>query len=158
MAPENDWLKANFSVIWPAHMEAFVPLMITLRREFGGDFEQMVILAVIGERKLARRACLGEPRFDTFGRTEIVEGAGTSINAYSLAAYTGIPRETVRRKVAALIERGWVVRDASGNLNPTEAAARDLADATEATLTYLRKLFDALEVARASGPQPTRST
>lgn len=35
-------------------------------------------------------------------------------NAFSLAASTGIPRETVRRKIDQLVKRGWVQKDANG--------------------------------------------
>lgn len=42
-------------------------------------------------------------------------------NAYSLAQYLGVPHETVRRKVLALIERGWVVRAADGSLSISAA-------------------------------------
>jgi hypothetical protein len=35
-------------------------------------------------------------------------------------------RETVRRKVAALIRRGWVEREENGDLRPTRKAAIDL--------------------------------
>lgn len=37
-------------------------------------------------------------------------------NTHSIALYLGIPQETARRKVAALIEKGWVVKDAEGSL------------------------------------------
>ena len=37
-------------------------------------------------------------------------------NALSIAEATGIPRETVRRKVLTLIERGMVYRAANGHL------------------------------------------
>jgi hypothetical protein len=35
-------------------------------------------------------------------------------NAFSIAQATGIPRQTVRRKVQALVARGWIVEDARG--------------------------------------------
>lgn len=54
--------------------------------------------------------------------------------------------------MAALIERSWVERDVSGDLRPTEKAAADLADSTEATLAYLRSIAAALEAARATPP------
>lgn len=47
-------------------------------------------------------------------------------NIMSIAAATGVPRETVRRKVEALVGRGWVERNASGHLYVTDLAAREL--------------------------------
>lgn len=98
MTTGDDWLKAGFAAIWPAHMEAFVRLMLVLRRDVDGDLDQMLILAVIGERKLARRACPAEPRFERLGQTAIRDAANAGINAYSLAVFIGIPGETARRK------------------------------------------------------------
>lgn len=43
-------------------------------------------------------------------------------NAYSIAAATGLPRETVRRKIARLIELGWIHRRDNGHLFITDAA------------------------------------
>lgn len=43
-------------------------------------------------------------------------------NAYSIAAATGLPRETVRRKIVRLVELGWIVRNDNGHLYITETA------------------------------------
>jgi hypothetical protein len=37
-------------------------------------------------------------------------------NAYSIAAATGLPRETVRRKIGRLVEQGWVEKCDNGHL------------------------------------------
>ncbi len=62
------------------------------------------------------------------------------INTLSVALYTEIPRETVRRKVGLLVKNGWLDCDALGNLSPTAQAASDLAKGTAATLAYLETL------------------
>ncbi|HMV17361.1 MAG TPA: hypothetical protein PLN96_12450 [Zoogloea sp.] len=46
-------------------------------------------------------------------------------NAFSISSSTGIPRETVRRKVARLAELGWIVRDSRGGLTITAKAAAE---------------------------------
>lgn len=43
-------------------------------------------------------------------------------NAYSIAAATGLPRETVRRKITRLIELGWIQRRDNGHLLVTSQA------------------------------------
>ena len=43
-------------------------------------------------------------------------------NAFSISSSTGIPRETVRRKVSHLIQQGWIDRDARGGLTITPKA------------------------------------
>jgi DNA-binding GntR family transcriptional regulator len=65
------------------------------------------------------------------------------INLQSIADYSGIPRETVRRKLRDLEQLGWIVRRDNGYLVATTRAAQDLAPATEATLTYLAAIIAA---------------
>mgnify|MGYP001015568525 CR=1 FL=1 len=44
------------------------------------------------------------------------EALMSACNALSISRSTGIPRETVRRRVEALVKRGWVRRDVRGHL------------------------------------------
>ncbi|ATE62260.1 hypothetical protein [Thauera sinica] len=61
--------------------------------------------AASGERSEGEEGCLLRP-----------------CNAYSIAAATGLPRETVRRKIARLIELGWISRRENGHLYVTREA------------------------------------
>lgn len=70
-------------------------------------------------------------------------------NAYSIAAATGLPRETVRRKIGRLVELGWVTRRDNGHLFVTSAAlehfgsllnARELTELID-TADCVRKLI-----------------
>ena len=47
----------------------------------------------------------------------------TGCNAYSISCATGIPRETVRRKIATMLKRGWLVNIPKQGLRITEACA-----------------------------------
>lgn len=51
-----------------------------------------------------------------------------------------IPRETVRRKLNVLVEKGWVSRDEIGYITATEKAKQDLAPLTMASLVYLTRM------------------
>ena len=71
-------------------------------------------------------------------------------NAYSIAAATGLPRETVRRKIGRLIELGWICREDNGHLFITEIAleqfgsmlsSRALAELLE-TADHVRTLLE----------------
>ena len=71
-------------------------------------------------------------------------------NAYSIAAATGLPRETVRRKIGRLIELGWICREDNGHLYITEIAleqfgsmlsSRALGELLE-TADHVRTLLD----------------
>lgn len=83
-------------------VEFFVEHLSDLSRAFGGDLHQMLILAVLGQVHIGRAR----------DRTPSATPAG--MTSSRLSDVTGIPRETVRRKLADLRERGWVVRTADG--------------------------------------------
>jgi hypothetical protein len=157
MMSDKDWLKSGFSTIWPVHVEAFAQFLIALRRDFGGDLDMALILAVIGERRYARRTSREVPTYERLGATDGRVTGTVSINSYSIAEYTGIPRETVRRKVTALIDHGWIERGALGDLIPTMKAASDLANSTEATLTYLSTVIAACDRVRKSAPSAPKA-
>ncbi len=64
-------------------------------------------------------------------------------NSQSIADLSGIPRESVRRKLAILERKGWIELDAAGTWHPTRKAARDLEGATRETLLYLNAIATA---------------
>ena len=76
------------------------------------------------------------------------EGVGAieveKINQQSIADFAGIPRETVRRKIAQLIDKGWVERRPSGSYAATVKARTDLAPLTEKSMRYLVSMAKAL--------------
>ncbi len=46
-----------------------------------------------------------------------------SCSAFSLAAATGLPRETIRRKIARLLELGWVEKTGRADVRITPKVA-----------------------------------
>jgi hypothetical protein len=102
----------------------------------------MLVLAIIASRHLARGRIDGM----TYRQTISDEKPMTfpaPINVQSIADYSGIPRETVRRKVRDLEQSCWVERSDDGLLTVGDRAAQDLAPATEATLRYLATIVTA---------------
>jgi hypothetical protein len=76
-------------------------------RVFGGDLQAMTLLAIIGQvalAKLIQTGVVGPAEFDDPFVAE-------ATNASRLADVTGIPRQTVRRKLAKLQALGWVEQD-----------------------------------------------
>jgi len=67
----------------------------------------MLVLAILGQVYLQRQVGLDAD-------TPAIE-PDASISASRIADVTGIPRETVRRKLVALEERGWVERTHSAS-------------------------------------------
>lgn len=131
----HDDLTGNFGRIWPVHVEHFTELLIALRRQFDGDLDLMLVLAIIGLRTLPARR-VRQLSYAEFEAGRAVE-APSPINVQSIAETSGIPRETVRRKVRALEKAGWIERQDGGYLVVSARARHDLSPATAATFRYL---------------------
>lgn len=90
-----------------------VPMMGRLYRQFDGDMVQIIVLGEISLRNVDqffRKGGADVPEKlldDAERRGKLMQ----SCNVLSIAEATGIPRETVRRKVAQLIDKGWLARD-----------------------------------------------
>jgi CRP-like cAMP-binding protein len=144
MPLDQDRLTRHFGDLWAIHVRRFTDLLIECRRHFGGDLDQLVILSVIGERTLTPDRGRGIA-YEAFLEGRRSTGTPRRINTQSVADSTGIPRETVRRKVRLLVDRGWVIRHDDGTLEVSTRAARELAPATQATFDYLIAVGNALE-------------
>ena len=127
-----------------AFIEFLAEHLTDVSREFGGDLQPPMILAVLGQRILlwqaeADRAAAGEgppPWAPTMATARIAD-------------VTGIPRETVRRKLADLEARGWIARDADGKWGIARvgdrAPARDaLAELDRRGVARVAKLYTVL--------------
>ncbi len=113
-------------------------LLIVLRQQFQGDLDLMLILAIISSRAMpARQGQTTDMSYSQFISDQSKERADQPINIQSIAECSGIPRETVRRKVNKLEALDFIKRDAQGMLEVTDIAIHKLKPATEATLHYL---------------------
>lgn len=107
-----------------------LPLLARIYRAFDGD---MVLAMVLGE--LAHRNVLdclakeAKPEAQLRGKARH-KPAMRPCSSLSIADACDLPRETVRRKVVALIERGYVYRGDEGYLHLTSGAGRDFEDMT----------------------------
>lgn len=159
----RETLLKHFGTLWPTHHRAFTTMMVECRKHFDGDMDEMLVLSAIGERTLTPQRAVGLDYNQFLNGTRNDSKKGR-INTQSISDSTGIPRETVRRKVARLTDRGWVRRNEDGTFEVTERAAMDLAPATEATFEYLlgvgRILVALVNEAnlRAAGPRPSRES
>ena len=149
MRSDGDWLISGFGDVYPAHVSAFVDLMVVLRRQFDGDLDMMLILAVIGDRRVWQHAAAADVSYGGFVEPPLSPSQAVSINVLSIANFNGMSRETVRLKVAALIDRSWVEREENGDPRPTRKAALDLQAGTDATIDYLRCIVGACDRARS---------
>lgn len=132
-------LTTHFGHIYPAHVEELCELLIVLRKQFFGDLDLMLILAIIGSRTLPARQST-TMSYEEFMHPDKEVVQLQPINIQSVAECSGIARETVRRKVLKLETLDLVVRDENGMLSVTAKAATNLSASTEASLQYLSAL------------------
>jgi hypothetical protein len=129
-------LRENFGAVWRVHTRGFTRLLIECRKHFDGDLDQVLILSSIGERAFTMARAHGLT-YDQFQKGQRKAGEPGRINTQSIADSTGIPRETVRRKIALLCEKGWVERTVDRSFVVTEKAVAVLAPVREVTFDYL---------------------
>ncbi len=137
-----------------------VPLMRKLYHQFDGDMVQMMILGEISLHNVSqffRRGGADVPEKlldDMQRRGQLMQ----SCNVLSISEATGIPRETVRRKVDQLIEKGWMYRDAHKRLLVRQGVstgfARRNAETTQDILALAAKLQTLLQAADAERDGP----
>jgi hypothetical protein len=108
----QDEIEANYPAIAADLIEPVLLFMTVARDVLGGDSEKILLMLVIGVRTKQ------DPRFAKLTVEELDSGAvpvlpSLGVNVSSIAASTGIPKETVRRKVAELVDAGFLVRKGS---------------------------------------------
>jgi DNA-binding MarR family transcriptional regulator len=140
-----DEITKDFGRIWPVHLAAFTRLLIQLRGHFDGDLDLLLVLAVIGDRTRPEEWSPELLTYRQLTRPRAEEHFQVPINIQSVADYSGIPRETVRRKVKRLEELGWIKRDPSGLIGVTPKAGKDLERATNDSVAYLAALLMAFD-------------
>jgi len=105
-------LAESFAEDYPRFQYAFVEFLVAhltdVAKAFDGDLHQALSLAVIGQVRL-RALVQAELTGDAVPAPEAL-----AITASRLADVSGIPRETVRRKLKLLEARGWIARRPDG--------------------------------------------
>lgn len=102
-----------------------VPVMRNLYHQFDGDMVQIIVLGEISMRNVSQffrkgGADVPEKLLDDVARRDQVM---RSCNVLSISEATGIPRETVRRKVELLIQKGMLLRDEHKRLTVAPASS-----------------------------------
>jgi len=143
-------LRRNFGQVHALHVAALTRHLVACRSACDGDLDLFLVLTIIGERSFAPRNAPSGMSIEDFAVRPVSTVRPEAINLQSIADYSGIPRETVRRKLAALIERGWVERDSQGFYTATDRAKDNLSGLTESSLRYLREMEAALATSATS--------
>lgn len=115
--------------------EAGLFMVAYLRRlhaQFDGDLAAAIVLGEIAQHNVRRfmREVLpasGKPAAEA-ATDEAIAASLRRCNVTSVAEASGIPRESVRRKVAGLVAQGLVSRDAKGGLAVTRKVGQHFRD------------------------------
>jgi hypothetical protein len=99
------------------------------RATCGGDLDKLLIILVVAMRTAEDKRVLDiDPDDVLSGAIKVYPSLSTNVR--SIADSTGIPKESVRRKVTALVEAGWIHRD-DHSLSLAPHASRMLTDFRE---------------------------
>lgn len=145
-------LKTDHARISVTLSQFTVPLLARIYRAFDGDMVAAMVLGELAHRNvldwLSKEANPEASLLDDARHKEVMRPC----NALSIAEACDLPRETVRRKVVALIQRGYVYRNEEGHLYLTSDVGRDFEDMTgeviEALLATAWQLEAMLDVQR----------
>jgi hypothetical protein len=146
--------EANRARISLALSEFTVPLLSRIYHAFDGDMVAALVLGEIAHRNveawLAKYDNAAE-QLDDPGRRETLM---RPCNALSIAESCGLPRETVRRKIVMLIDRGYIYRSEEGFLFLTRSVGDDFEDMTARNVEELLTTARRLQSLLANVPTP----
>ncbi len=146
--------RANQARISLALSEFTLPLLSRVYRAFDGDVVAAIVLGEIAHRNV--ETWLAEARNDENLLHDLArrEQLMRPCNALSVAQSCGLPRETVRRKIVTLIDRGLVYRSAKNHLFLTRTVGDDFEDMNAALIEEL--LTTARRIESLLANQPTK--
>lgn len=107
--PRSLYLRDNYPKIASELLRPLLNVFTAARDVCDGDADKYLILLVLGMRMAEH------PEFKRMNPAQILAGdpqvlPSLGTNTRSIAASIGIPKETARRKLAELVEAGWLVR------------------------------------------------
>lgn len=127
------------------HMSHFcLGYLNSIYKTFDGDLALVIVLGEISHHNTAHIFSpeeLSNPKTRSATENPGEWDTMAGCNAYSLSCATGIPRETIRRKISTLKRRGWIESSESGGLRITPACGDDLGP--DLSLSILRGLLKA---------------
>jgi len=152
MVKSSPGYRSNQARISLALSEFTVPLLTRIYHAFEGDIMAAIVLGEIAHRNVEGWLAAGENAEqslqDPVQRTTVMRPC----NALSIAEACGLPRETVRRKVAALMERGYIYRSDEGHLYLTRTVGDGFEDMTANLVEQLLATARRLESLLANQP------
>lgn len=94
-------------------------LIAFMRKAYGEDLESALIMICVSDATMQKFMPNAKPGSDLLRRELLDESIRGSISRRMIADKTGLPRETVRRKVGQLIAKNYLYIDAAGAIRAT---------------------------------------
>jgi len=132
----------------------FLRYLNVIYHEFDGDLAMIIVMGEVAHHNLIRFYSRAGP-LPSFEEANTEKSAVYQklelCNAFSLAAATNIPRETVRRKIDQLVKRGWLFKEPNGCVRMLHAVKKHFGpDFNLRTLKELIEVSDQLKQVLAS--------
>ncbi|MDP2357311.1 MAG: hypothetical protein Q8M31_14780 [Beijerinckiaceae bacterium] len=144
-------LRSNYMQAQYVFVQFLTEHLAECSRAFDGDLVEVLVLAIIGQAAL-QGASGG--------------GAFKSVNATRISDLIGIPRQTVRRKLLKLEDRGWIAQDPNAGWRLAQgaelpAAKVSLKKLDESGIRRLAQLYVGIDAicknpAPSSAPTPQK--
>jgi hypothetical protein len=135
-------IAEKYPVAAQSLLRPLLDLLSVARATCGGDIDKFMVILVIAIRTTEH------PIFPTLSQDQLLSGEipvfptlGTNVR--SIADSTGLPRESVRRKVGELVQAGWVKRK-ENELQFTATAYQQLAGVRVAIEQVAARHFEAV--------------
>jgi hypothetical protein len=138
----SDLLAQNYGLVAKDLFTPVLDVFGAARSAFDGDIEKAVVLLEVAVRTM-QDPSLSHLDLKTLLSGTIETYPSLSTNMRSIADSSGIPKETVRRKVAALVQEGLVLRRGN-NLSLSTTATPALTPVRDAVLKLAARNYDSV--------------
>ena len=143
MSESASLLRDNYASVSRFLVSPMVDFLAAARDAFDGDLDRALIFLVVALRTAEHRE-IEDIRLEDVLAGKVESYPSLLTNVRSIAESTGIPRETVRRKVAALIAKGWLERRGD-ELTITTLSTREATPFREVILDIAGRLHGLVE-------------
>ena len=143
MSESASLLRDNYSSVSRFLLSPMVDFLAAGRASFDGDLDRALIFLVVALRTAEHRG-IEAIRLEDVLSGQVESYPSLLTNVRSIAEATGIPRETVRRKVGALFDRGWLERRGD-ELTITTLSSRELTPFREVMLDLAQRFHALVE-------------
>lgn len=135
-----------------AGVELLLDVVYIAQSIVGLDLESTLICYCVAEATARPLIAAAQTEPDLLLLAAPPEDKRGSISRLAIADRTGLPRETVRRRVKALVEKGWLIEDDKGRLKaPPNLKDASLQRAADDTFAAVRRYDKRLRSLGAGG-------